>query len=188
MTRRRDSGKRKGGDLFLFTHLTVRVFVFIPSLLEMTLYLFADSVLRGLRRRVGGRALGGNRPICLLCCGQAVFSLVRPWEVVLTSFHLLLSYATWLCVFVFRCLRFGFWIFYESLFIYFGTQLRNRRDCLSEGPGRTYFGAAARAAASTDYARLVRAGYILRCVLAFVGSRRREIWGLKCESASCTSV
>ena len=50
----------------------------------------------------------------LLC-----FSLVRPWEVVLTSFRLLLSYATWLCVFGFLCLRFGFWIFYDSLFIYF---------------------------------------------------------------------
>ena len=39
-------------------------------------------------------------------------------ELVLTSFHLLLSYATWLCVFGFLCLRFGFWIFYDSLFIY----------------------------------------------------------------------
>ena len=39
-------------------------------------------------------------------------------EVVLTSFHLLLSYATWLCVFGFLCLRFGFWIFYCTLFIY----------------------------------------------------------------------
>ena len=37
---------------------------------------------------------------------------------VLTSFHLLLSYATWLCVFGFLCLRFGFWIFHCTLFIY----------------------------------------------------------------------
>ncbi|EOD05993.1 hypothetical protein EMIHUDRAFT_219741 [Emiliania huxleyi CCMP1516] len=39
-------------------------------------------------------------------------------QLVLASFHLLLSYATWLCVFGFLCLRFGFWIFYCTLFIY----------------------------------------------------------------------
>ena len=35
-----------------------------------------DSVLRGLRRRVGGRALGGDRHLSALLC----FSLVRPWK------------------------------------------------------------------------------------------------------------
>ena len=52
--------------------------------------------------------------ICLLCCASRSCVL----GLVLTSFHLLLSYATWLCVFGFLCLRFGFWIFYDSLFIY----------------------------------------------------------------------
>ena len=86
----------------------------------------ADSVFRGLRRRVGGRALGGNRHLSALLC----FSLVRPWEVLLTSFRLLLSYATWLCVFGFLCLRFGFWIFYDSLFIYLWARYkRNKTPC-----------------------------------------------------------
>jgi len=69
----------------------------------------ADSVLRGLHRRVGGRALGGNRHLSALLLLARASAL----EVVLTSFHLLLSYgyATWLCVFGFLCLRFGFWIF-----------------------------------------------------------------------------
>ena len=57
---------------------------------------------------------------------------------VLTSFHLLLSYATWLCVFGFLCLRFGVWIFYDSLFIYLGHQPQNTKTKLSTarpGPG-----------------------------------------------------
>ena len=52
--------------------------------------------------------------ICLLCCASRSCVL----GLVLTSFHLLLSYATWLCVFGFLCLRFGFWIFHCTLFIY----------------------------------------------------------------------
>ena len=74
----------QGGDLFLFTHLTVEVtgVRFIYLFLEFVicpLALFIDIVIG-----------------FLVICVPALLCFSRPWEVVLTSFLLLLSYATWL--------------------------------------------------------------------------------------------
>ena len=66
-----------------------------------------------------------DRPYKILLAQVGTLSFSHPlfgvsvlFILVLTSFHLLLSYATWLCVFGFLCLRFGFWIFHCTLFIY----------------------------------------------------------------------
>ena len=60
------------------------------------------------------RALGGNRHLSALLC----FSLVRPCNLCcLLSPPALLCHVA-VCVWVWLCLRFGFWIFYCTLFIY----------------------------------------------------------------------
>ena len=74
-----------------------------------------DSVLRGLRRRVGGRALGGDRHLSALLC----FSLVRPWTCAdLLSPPALLCHVA-VCVWV---SMFAIWILdFLRLFVYLFT-------------------------------------------------------------------
>ena len=85
-----------------------------PRLRESRLAAFAGCPPLGL---IAGAATGPccGRPRSSRSCEPGCVRCAAPAR---RDRRPLLSYATWLCVFGFLCLRFGFWIFYDYLFIY----------------------------------------------------------------------